>query len=73
MDIKKAGEKMKTKCLIVLCIISLLLISGCSEISDPCKSQFEDCNYDCGDGILSSICKEKCTYQYNNCKEGSGN
>ncbi len=49
----------------------LFFISGCSEISkvtDKCKTAFEDCKYSCGDGILSSICKEKCTYQYDKCK-----
>ena len=57
--------------LFIILLIGLLLVSGCSEISDPCKSKFEDCNYNCGDGILSSVCKEKCTYQYNDCREST--
>jgi len=61
--------KMKYLLLISL-LVGLFLISGCSELSDPCKSAFENCNYSCGDGILNSICKEKCTYDYNKCQEG---
>ncbi len=59
--------------IISLIVLILFLVAGCSEItkvSDPCKSAFENCNYNCGDGILSSVCKEKCTYQYNKCQEG---
>lgn len=62
---------MKSKYLIIFLFIVLFFISGCSEISkitDKCKTAFEDCKYSCGDGILSSICKEKCTYQYDKCK-----
>jgi len=35
---------------------------------DPCQRNLDSCNHDCGEGILSSICKEKCTYDYNQCK-----
>lgn len=56
----------------LLLILVALLVSSCSEIStitDPCKSEFEDCKYSCGEGILNKICKEKCTYDYNKCQE----
>jgi len=59
--------------LIVLLIIGLMIVSGCSEITkvtDPCKSAFEDCNYGCGDGLLNKVCKEKCSYDYRKCQEG---
>jgi hypothetical protein len=58
--------------LLMIIILLSLILTGCSEISkvtDPCKSAFEDCNYGCGDGILNKVCKEKCTYDYNKCKE----
>lgn len=58
--------------MLVFIIIALFLLMGCTEIkkvADPCRSAFEDCNYSCGEGVLSSICKEKCTYDYNTCRE----
>lgn len=61
-----------TRSLVVVLLISLIFITGCSkidEVTDKCKLTFEDCNYNCGEGILNSICKEKCTYQYNKCVE----
>lgn len=65
------------KILAVILLISLIIfVSGCvSEIEkqvDPCKRELEECNYECGEGILSSLCKEKCTYEYNKCKERQG-
>jgi len=65
-------KKVLLSVLIVLLLFSFIL-TGCSEISkatDPCKSAFEDCNYDCGEGLLNKLCKEKCTYDYNKCNEG---
>lgn len=41
--------------------------SGLSYV-DPCEREFNSCNHECGEGILSSICKEKCTYDYKKCK-----
>ena len=66
---------------IVILIILLLLIFGgivlilinsgtAQKALDPCEKNFSDCNHNCGDGILSSICKEKCTWEHNNCKNG---
>ncbi len=60
---------MRTKYLMLFLMISLLLVGGCAEISDPCKSQFENCNYGCGEGWLSGACKEKCSYDYRQCQE----
>ena len=62
------------KILVIILIISLVLftsgcVSGIEKQIDPCKKQFEECNYACGEGVLSGICKEKCTYEYNKCKE----
>lgn len=55
-------------------LLSIIFISGCTTaqtILDPCKINCEDifqsCNHKCGEGLLSSICKEKCTYDYNRC------
>lgn len=52
-----------------------LILSSCSEITkviDPCKGEFEDCKYGCGEGWLSGACKEKCTYDYNKCNKEKG-
>lgn len=56
--------------LIILAIVSFIVIqNGALERAiDPCEKALTDCNHNCGSGILSSICKEKCTYDYNNCK-----
>jgi len=56
------------KILFLISIIGLIFISGCT-IGDPCSEKFEDCNYACGEGILSSVCKEKCTWDYNDCRQ----
>ncbi len=57
---------------LILIIGLLFLVSGCAlgAVFDPCESKFQDCNHACGEGILSGLCKEKCTYEYNRCGEG---
>ncbi len=65
---------------IVILIIILLLLgigayvlisSGTLEKAvDPCEREFSDCNHACGEGLLSSVCKEKCSYDYRKCKNG---
>lgn len=40
------------------------------RVVDPCEREFNSCNHECGEGILSSICKEKCSYSYRKCKGG---
>ena len=65
---------MKLKPLIILLLISIFLVSGCTvssplypkeQAKNTAKAEFDECNQRCGDGILNSICKEGCTYQYN--------
>ncbi len=70
---KKAGAG------IVIFIIILLILLGIAafviiqsgafqQAVDPCEKQFQDCNHGCGEGILNSVCKEGCSYNYRNCK-----
>ena len=33
-----------------------------------CELTYYSCVHDCGDGALSSICREKCTWQRDSCK-----
>jgi hypothetical protein len=50
------------------------MLSGCEELSrlgDSCSSKFDECNYECGEGFLSSLCKQKCTSDYQRCKESN--
>lgn len=56
--------------LILLGIGAYIIIqSGAFEKAiDPCEREFQECNHACGTGILSSICKEKCSYDYRRCK-----
>jgi len=58
--------------LILLAIGGYILFKSGAVINaiDPCESNFQQCNHGCGEGILSSICKEKCSYQYRSCKNG---
>jgi len=64
---------------IVIFIIILLILLGVAayfivqsgaleKAIDPCKKQLDECNYGCGEGILNSVCKEKCSYDYRSCK-----
>lgn len=57
--------------LILLAIAAFVIIkSGAlAKAIDPCEKEFSDCNHECGEGILSSLCKEKCSYDYRVCKE----
>lgn len=57
---------------VILILIGIVIISGCTNPIDPkeqakerARQTFNDCNQRCGEGILSPICKEKCTYDYN--------
>ncbi len=57
-------------CLAVFYIFSQMSGNIVSQIVDPCEGEFQECNHACGEGILSSICKEKCSYDYRECKKG---
>lgn len=39
-----------------------------ASVVDPCEREFNSCNHACGEGILNSICKEKCSYEYRQCR-----
>jgi hypothetical protein len=70
---KKAGAGLVILIiLIILAIIGFFLVSSgtLQKAVDPCERSFSDCNHGCGEGILSSVCKEKCSYDYRNCKNG---
>lgn len=60
---------------ILIVLATIVLISGCTSPSlkspkeqaqEQARESFDQCNYQCGEGILNSLCKEKCTYDYNN-------
>ena len=53
--------------LAVFFIFSQMSGNVISQVVDPCERQFNECNYGCGEGILSSVCKEKCSYDYRRC------
>jgi PBP1b-binding outer membrane lipoprotein LpoB len=58
---------------IIVLLAFVVIISGCisnpldpkQQAKDSAKRSFDECNQRCGEGILSSVCKEKCTYDYN--------
>ena len=70
---KKAGAGIFVFIVILLIIIGIgayiFIQSGALERAiDPCEKEFNNCNHGCGSGILSSVCKEKCSYDYRRCK-----
>lgn len=53
--------------LIILIIISVLFIAvGCGP---ACAIQKEKCEYDCGEGWVSGLCKTGCTIEYKDCQK----
>lgn len=71
---KKMNKKGSTAIVILVIVLLaigafILIQSGViSKAIDPCEREFSDCNHGCGEGILNSICKEKCSYDYRVCK-----
>jgi hypothetical protein len=69
----KGDEKMKQKQvitgLIAVAILAIIVISGCTSIALTCEDQsrqkLDRCNADCGEGILSQVCKTGCTGEHN--------
>jgi len=58
---------------IILLVVGAVILTQTDTIKkliDPCERTFTDCNHGCGEGILNSLCKEKCTYDYNVCEKG---
>ena len=70
---KRGGAGVAIFIIILLILLGIgayvIVQSGALEKAiDPCEKSFQDCNHACGEGILSSICKEKCSYNYRSCK-----
>ncbi len=75
MIYKKAGAGIAVFIIILLILLGVaaffIINSGALEkVVDPCEREFSDCNHACGEGLLSSVCKEKCSYDYRKCKNG---
>ena len=68
MKLKMKYKPIMAIVILVILLLSIGLMSGCTVI-DPCERKYTNCVHDCGEGILSSICKEKCTYDRNSCQE----
>ncbi len=67
-----AGAVIVIILLILLAIAAYFIIKGgaVEQAIDPCEREFQNCNHGCGEGILSSVCKEKCSYDYRKCQNG---
>ncbi|MFC1682087.1 hypothetical protein ACFL0X_00545 [Nanoarchaeota archaeon] len=63
---------MKSKLIWIIVIVAIvivgLLIFASSDIFDKCEREFKSCNDACGEGILSEVCKQKCTHERKVCK-----
>lgn len=55
----------------VILLMTVVLMGGCAAVQqlDPCEREYADCVHDCGEGILNDLCKEKCTYDRNQCQK----
>lgn len=81
MELRKRNEKkeeasLMNKLLFALICIALLigvvLISGCISGGmsiDPCEREYSNCVHNCGEGILSSLCKQGCKWDRDKCKK----
>lgn len=53
----------------MLGIVALVLLNGCTGFAFTCEDQsrqkLNTCNIDCGEGVLSELCKTKCTMENN--------
>jgi hypothetical protein len=63
--------------LILIIVILILFLTGnlnshtgaaVKKYVDPCETKYKNCVHACGEGLLSGICKEKCTYDRRVCK-----
>jgi len=56
--------------IVMLGLIALVLLNGCTGVALTCEDQSRDklntCNIDCGEGVMSSVCKSSCTEAHNN-------
>jgi len=63
------GQKKYAIGILLLGIVTLALLSGCTGFAFICEEQSRQkmatCNTDCGEGILSELCKTKCTIENN--------
>ena len=55
--------------LVMLGLLALVLLNGCTGLGLTCEDQSRDklstCNIDCGEGVMSSVCKSSCTAAHN--------
>ena len=55
--------------IIIVTIATLALLTGGTGFAFTCENQsrqkLDICNIDCGEGILSELCKTKCTIEHN--------
>ena len=69
---RKAGAGIGIFIIILLILLGgaafFIISSGALQTAvDPCEREFSNCNHACGEGLLSSVCKEKCSYNYRRC------
>jgi hypothetical protein len=54
---------------IIIALIAMVFLSGCTSFAFTCEDQsrekLDTCNVDCGEGLLSELCKTNCTIEHN--------
>jgi hypothetical protein len=73
MKNKKGSSLILIGVIILLVIGAVVLIQSgiIQKAFDPCEKEFSNCNYGCGEGLLNSLCKEKCSFDYRSCENES--
>ncbi len=52
----------------IFALMVLMMFSLCSCKQTECSMKRAKCNYECGDGLVGSLCKDGCTLKYHYCK-----
>ncbi|MFA6065048.1 MAG: hypothetical protein WCW44_02970 [archaeon] len=70
MGLGIAGTGVLLGLAILVVIIGISFLTGSNGILHICEDQSREklsaCNIDCGEGIMSSLCKTNCTAEHNN-------
>jgi hypothetical protein len=69
MGLGIAGTGVLLGIAIIVSIVGISFLTNGTDIFHICENQSREilntCNTDCGEGILSSVCKTKCTIEHN--------
>lgn len=56
---------MRWAALLAAAMLVMVAVTSCTETG--CKAEQLKCNDRCGEGALGKLCKDVCTFKYNQC------